>query len=79
METIVERTGDTEREPMITDAVHMDAKLERSSTGVYFLVFTGTNEDGDRYCAKVLPPSVDIFLASEHEKLEMKHNVPPNN
>ena len=68
METIVKRTGVTEREPMITDALHMDAKLEKSSAGVYFLVFTGTNEDGDRYCVKVLPSSVDIFLASEPEK-----------
>ena len=47
---------------------NMDTKLEKTSDGVYVLVFTGTNEDGDRYCAKVIPSRLDVSLASEHEK-----------
>ena len=66
METIVKRTGSIESEPVNTDVPHMDAKLEKSSDGVYVLVFTGTNKDGDRYCARVIPSNVEIILAQEH-------------
>ncbi len=69
MKTIVKRIGLTELEPMITYIPNMDAKLEKSSDGVYVLVFTGTNEDGDKYSAEVVPSSVEVVLASEHEKV----------
>jgi hypothetical protein len=68
MKPIVKRIGAIEREPENTDVPHMDVKLERSSDGVYVLVFTGTNEDGDRYCARVIPSAVDVFLAPDHDK-----------
>ena len=67
MKPIVKRIGATEREPVNTDILDMDVKLEKSSDGVYVLVFTGTNEDGDRYCARVIPSDVDVFLADEHD------------
>ena len=67
METIVKRTGSVEREPVNTDVPNMDVKLEKSSDGVYVLVFTGTNEDGDRYYVRVIPSNVEIILAQEHE------------
>lgn len=66
MKTIVKRTGQIEMEPVNTDVPHMDVKLEKSSDGVYGLVFTGTNEDGTKYCAEVIPSHVDIYPASEH-------------
>ena len=67
METIVKRTGSIESEPVNNDVPNMDVKLEKSSDGVYVLVFTGTNEDGDRYYARIIPSNVAIILAPEHE------------
>jgi hypothetical protein len=67
MKTIVKRIGSVEREPVNTDVPHMDAKLEKSFDGVYVLLFTGTNEDGDSYCARVIPSNVEVTLAPAHE------------